>query len=229
MNREIRIDLGKFFYSVKMKWWIIVICGAVFFSVAALITMNPGEDGYSADTTVYSMSYSSMEEATTGSSAINAYSNIITSRKVAESARAIIGDKYDITAKQIQGMITATTAGNLTNAQAVVIKITAYSENENLSVDVANAVANAFVNEIRSMTGSTTVQILDSAQNASMYKSASMNQVKFRIIGLLIGIFIPVILIFFKELFSNKVYRVEDITLDGVIELIGVIPDYDNN
>ena len=62
--------------------------------------------------------------------------------------------------------------------------------------------AYAQANEVVMVATKQAQEILDSAQNASMYKSASMNQVKFRIIGLLIGIFIPVILIFFKELFS---------------------------
>ena len=229
MNKEIRIDLGKIFHSVKEKWWIIVICGAICFSLATLVTMKSGNDGYSANTTVYSMSYSSLEEAASGASAINAYSNIITSRKVAESAKAMIGEKYEVTEKDIQQMISVSSNSKLSASQSVVITITARSENKALAVDVANAVANAFVNEMRNLTGTTTVQILDSAQNATLYNDSARNQLLIRMLGLLIGLVLPIVVIFFMEIFSEKVYRLEDITLDGEMELIGVIPDYDNN
>lgn len=230
MNREIKIDAGRIFHAWREKWWVIVIVTMLCLAVSSILTNDAGENGFSATTTVYSMSYTSLDDSLTGSSAISAYANVITSRKVAEGAKNLLSDTYELSAKDIQKMIASDVSVD-NNAAATsksqIISITAYSAESDTAIAVANAVANSFVNEMQNMTGQNNVQILDEAQNTTLYRDALKEQIKKRIIGTLLGLLFSMIVIALIEMFSTRVYRVEDASLDGKLEILAIIPNYD--
>ena len=63
MNREIKIDAGRIFHAWREKWWVIVIVTMLCLAVSSILTNDAGENGFSATTTVYSMSYTSLDDS----------------------------------------------------------------------------------------------------------------------------------------------------------------------
>ena len=95
MNKEIKIDLGKVLNAIKRKWAIVVCSAAICLALASIYSEFTIQKEYSASTTVFSMSYASLENSLSGSSALSAYVSLINSRKVAESALAYLSDEYE--------------------------------------------------------------------------------------------------------------------------------------
>ena len=95
------------------------------------------------------------------------------------------------------------------------------------AVRVANAVAEAFVIEIRNITGDENVQILDEAVESSLTFSGRSNQIKNIILITLIGVFLCVITIVAISFFSTKIVTVKECSDNGELKILGVIPDFD--
>jgi capsular polysaccharide biosynthesis protein len=153
--------------------------------------------------------------------------DLVTSRKVAESALSYLSGEYGYSAGQLQGMLETSTTASNSSKLSEKIYITATAPNPDHAIAIANAVTNAFVDEMRSLTGGNTVQVLDSANYAKW--SNKKSKLAFRLLGAFIGAFIPMFIIFMKEILSDEVYHIEDAGCDGELEILAVIPDFDNN
>ena len=106
-----------------------------------------------------------------------------------------------------------------------IMEVYAYSTNPDQAVNVANAVAQAFVIEVKSITGSEDIQVLDSAQSAKIFVDESAQQMKIILIFTVLGFLLICFIIVMITIFSSKVMSLEECQLDGSLELIGVIPD----
>lgn len=222
MNTEIRIDIKRCIVGVIKKWWLIL--GVTILSVCAvsLLTLDVEPDIYSAEATVYSVSYEGKYEAAIESANVmKTYLDVINSNKVADRA-AVILDDANITGTVIRNMVTIKSSETST-----VIGIIATSTDEVLVQNVANAVAEAFVNEIQNITGESNVQILDKADIGSIYSSGKAAQTTKRILGGIIGFIIIFAVVCGKEIFSNEIHYVRECDLDGDINILGIIPIYD--
>ncbi|WP_026524231.1 Wzz/FepE/Etk N-terminal domain-containing protein [Butyrivibrio sp. MB2005] len=226
MNKEIRIDIAKIFNSILQKWWIIVCSMAAFLAAANVYAEATVVKTYEATTIVFSMAYESLSDSLTGASALSAYADLATSRKVAEIALTYLSGEYEYDANDIKSMISTSTTATNSSRLSEKIYITAKAESPEHAVAIANAVANAFVIEMQSMTGGNTVQVLDSAQKGYISNGNEKNLI--RVIGAFIGMIIPIMIIFFKGILTDEVYRIEDAACDGELEILAVIPDFDN-
>lgn len=222
MNTEIRIDIKRCLLGIMKKWWLIV--GVTILSVCgvSLLTLEVEPDTYSAEATVYSVSYEGKyEDAIESANIMKTYLDVINSNKVADRA-ALILDDSNITGTIIKNMITISASENST-----VIGISATSTDEMLVQNIANAVAEAFVNEIQNITGESNVQILDKADNSSIHSSGKAEQTTKRILGGIIGFIIIFAIVCGKEIFSNEIHCVRECEVDGKINILGIIPIYD--
>lgn len=222
MNTEIKIDIKRCIIGIIKKWWL--IAGVTILSVCgvSLLTLNVDPDIYSAEATVYSVSYEGeYESAMESANVMRTYLDVINSNKVADRA-ALILDDTNITGAVIKNMITISASETST-----VIGIIATSTDEMLVQNVANAVAEAFVTEIQNITGESNVQILDKADTSSMYSSGKTAQTTKRILGGIIGFIIIFAIVCGKEIFSNEIHCVRECDLDGNINILGIIPVYD--
>ena len=211
MNKEINIDLRRCLKAIIRKWWLVIIIGIVFYAIASLISSNSlREDEYTAEATVFSIA---------DYSALTLYSDIITSSKVCERAANLLNIS-DLDADGVKQMISV-------KAYSLVLGIHATSTNEALAINVANAVAAVFIEEVNNITGSNSARLLDKATKVELTYDKQIEQLKFVIIVTLSGVALVCIWILFHEIFTKKIHNLSDIGLDGEIDVIGVIPLYE--
>ena len=160
------------------------------------------------------------------------YVDIITSSRVAERANKILGNAYP-DSETILKMLTIDSGEEDSKSyygvlnSSIVIKIKANSTNPAEAVDVANAMAEAYSLEMTNITGNSSVRLLDSAQSAVVVYEAEKQSVIYMCLGAFLGMFIAFAWIVIKEIFVVNLNTVNDATLFGKLEIIGVIPDFD--
>lgn len=219
---SVEINVLKCFRELIRKWWIIVITMISLFLVSLFMTSKSGEDNYIAVSTVYSVAYGSYQESVEGAAAMQTYSEIITSSKVTERAALLLGEQ-NITGETIKSLISISFTGEASS----ILSIQAFYNNPDVAVGIVNAVAEAFVIEVRNITGENNVQVLDKATEAGLYYSANAQQNKIRVFAVLLGFILSCAGIVCHTVFTSRIGSIKECTLDGELDLIGVIPRSD--
>lgn len=220
MNTVVKIDVGRCLKALLKKWYYMLLVGIAIAAVLYLVKGIQNKTTYTASATIYSASYGSYSETTIATRAMQTYSQIISSYMIAERAEGLIGDE-SITAQEIRSMVYIDY-----EAESPILYILARSSSVGKSVAVVNAVAEAFLIEAQNITGGEGIRILDRASEEAVNASSSSDGKKMAILGFLVGFFGVACIIVLHEIFSDRVYRVEDATL-GSMELLGIIPDED--
>lgn len=172
-------------------------------------------DYYGATASVYSATYGSYEVTQTDLKSLVNYSDVVSSRKVAEYAASLIKET-GITATEIQRSISIKVTSN-----SYVMEITTFSANPEHAIVMANAVAEAFVLEVSRVTGSEAIQILDSATRPFIYQADDLNQLRMLFPAafmVMIGGYIGL-----RSLFSNRLKSISQCVTDER-ELLGILP-----
>lgn len=222
MNEEIQFEDIKLAFIALWKNKLLIVAVTLLGALLGLLlTSNKtNEDTYRATATVYCATYSSQKAADADVYAMVNYSDVVTSKKVCQRAEAIIGNS-SINASMIQYMISTGFSSS-----SYIMKIYADTTDPDIAIEVANAVAEAFVIEISSITGSDSIQLLDKAEGCYRYTGNSVT--KTRIMYAFAACFIICAAIMCKELFSNNVKSIAQcIGKDDADIIIGIIPDSD--
>ncbi|GEM_PF-6463966 len=214
-EKTIKIDIGRCLNAMLRKFYIILGLGVIFASVMYFY-MKDKPTLYTATASVYSAASGSYTESAQGINALQLYSNVIVSRKLAVRASSLISG-MSVSPEQIMGMVTTTT-----KEESPIIYITAKSSNPNVVIATANALAQSFVIEAQSTIGTQAIQILDEATFIGIVNPKVKRNVA---LAFIVGAFIPALIIALMEILSDRVYRVEDASLDDKLEIIGIIPD----
>ena len=215
MKKVIKIDIGRILRAMLSKWYLMAIAGLLLGGIIFNMKYST-KQRYIASVSLYSAAYGSVTETTQVAKIMQSYANVIASNKITERAASILGDNT-ITGSYIRSII-----GVRYDELSPIIYISASDTNQMRAIVIVNAVAEAFIIEAQNLTGSEGVQILDKA-NAAYPVSKGVR--KYTMLGGLGGILVMALLIAFIEIFSDRVYRVEDAELDGKLEIIGIIPD----
>lgn len=225
-NKVIEIDVKKCLSALKKSIKLVILVTLIFtlIGIFAAFFLIRQKNQYKATSTVYSIVYGSFDASTDSLRAMMQYSDIVKSYEVAERAELILGAS-NVNKEDIYNMISAN-YNQANGTYSSKIYINAVSYDKNISVSVANAVADAFVLEIANLTGHDDIQILDRATSATVYYNANSARIK-TIIGItILGALIICIYISLKETLSTKVYMPKDATLYGTLDIIGVIPEF---
>ena len=218
---EIKIDLRRYLLAIKKNIWIVIIVAIASLAIGVLFNYNVKPDKYRAYSNVYSVSFGSYTDSVEGVYVLQTYSDIINSKKVADRAAMIIGDD-NLDGEKIKSMITYSYS-----EKSPVYYIYATTIDPQLSITIANAVAKEFVIEMNNIMGENNAQILDEAYDYEQVFDGKKDQIKNVLIVTLVGIFLCIMIIVMKSFFSSRVESVNDVTLNGEIEILGVIPNFD--
>lgn len=218
---EIKIDFRRYFLAIKKNKLIVIIVAIASLAIGILLNYNVKPDKYRAYSNVYSVSFGSYTDSVEGVYVLQTYSDIINSRKVANRAAMIIGDD-SLDGEKIKSTITYSYS-----EQSPVYYIYATTTDPQLSMIIANAVAKAFVIEMNNIMGEDNAQILDEAYDYEQVFNGRKDQIKNILIITLLGTLLCLFVIVMISFFSNKVESVNDVTLNGEIEILGVIPNFD--
>lgn len=227
-GRIIEIDFVRCFKALlkNLKW---IICSTILFFVIGILVAVfyvDTENVYDAKSSVYSIAYGSYSESAEGINAIRTYSEIVKSLRVSERAALLLGDD-SLDKFTIYDMIEveqALDANGYPEEESAIINIHAYSTNKEDAVRVANAVANAYVMEVTSITLTDSVQVLDEAYNCEIMYNARKQQLIYIAAITAIGILLSCAIIVLHEIFSSRIRSLNQGSLYGELEIIGVIP-----
>lgn len=199
-----------------------LITALLFLAFGIIVTLGNNVDNtYFASTNLYCPVTGNYAETSNAVEIISSYSSLIESQKVAERAVSLLGNT-NLTYRNILDMITYSKSENGIN-----LTITAYSDNSEMAIHVSNAVANAFVEEMRNMMGMDVVQILSAADKASLSNNGIREVWTSRIEFFIAGFALSAIFVFLKELFSDKLRSVDQCMITDKDTIIGVIPEID--
>lgn len=223
INEDIRFE--DFVISFKTAWNKKIICFAgalLMFAIGIVLTWNDDVSNYySSYVSIYSNSYGNVEESSSATEVMNSYAGVVTSSKVCERAASSL-PQYGFSASEIAKLLT------VSSSDSVSIVIEASYIDPNVAEDVANAVADSFVIEMRNITGTNAVQILDSATSAKQTYKGFASLWKRRVLFLIIGFVLVAGVIFVRELFSNKARLVEQFVVDEDDFILGIVPEADS-
>lgn len=227
-ENEMEIDLGRCFRALLKKWWFMAVM-AVLFGIAGLaLTLEKGEDMYSATSSVYVMSAESYSQTQVGITAMNAYADIATSMKVCERAALLMGAE-NVTGEKILAATTVSTgeetvASSYIQKNSTVMTVTCASSNPVEAMEMAQAVAEAFVMEMENITGTDAVRVLDKPHAYVMTFNATQQQWLIRIAAFFFGGVFAAMIIVLGEIFDTKARTIRECTLRDELPVIGVIP-----
>ena len=214
-EKTIRIDIGRCIKAMLRRWYLIIAVGLVAGMVMYAFKYDTPQY-YSATASVYSAGSGSYTETAQGVSAMQIYSEIVNSYKLAERAASLVNDNK-ISAAMISAMASVSYKEDYT-----VLYISARSTDPRVVAPVANALAQSLVIEAQSMMGTQAIQVLDQAATVYAVGRGVQRDVA---IAALAGVVLTAGLIVLLESLSDRVYRVQDAELDGKLEVIGIIPD----
>ena len=227
-ENELEIDLGRCFRALLKKWWFMAVM-AVLFGIAGLaLTLEKGEDMYSATSSVYVMSAESYSQTQVGITAMNAYADIATSMKVCERAALLMGAE-NVTGEKVMAATTVSTgeetvASSYIQKNSTVMTVTCVSNNPVEAMEMAQAVAEAFVMEMENITGTDAVRMLDKPHAYEMTYDATQRQWLIRIAAFFFGGVFAAMIIVLGEIFDTKARTIRECTLRDELPVIGVIP-----
>lgn len=229
MNNEriIEIDFLQIIRSVVLKWKLLLVAASIGILVAEVATyfLADQEDLYQATSSVYCAPDEYYSLSAESVQLMRTFVDIVQSSSVIERANGIMGNVYP-DEETIYEMISVIYDNSGTYNNSVILKIQAESPNAQEAMDVANAMAEAFSLEMSSIMNRGEVHVLDSAKTAIVSYEAEEYNILYIAIGAVGGMLLLAVWIVLKEIFVVNLHSVNDATLFGKLEVVGVIPDF---
>lgn len=228
-ENEMEIDVGRCFRALLKKWWFMAVMAVLFGIVGLALTLDKKDDIYEAKSTVYGMSTESYSYTQVGVSAMNDYVDIATSMKVCERAVLLMGSA-NVTGEDVQKATKVSLGGKEStataalNADSAIMTITCKSNNPVIAMEMAQAVAEAFVMEMENILGDEAVRILDKPYTYKLAFDATQNQWMTRIVVFLFGGVFAAAIIVLSEIFDTKARTIRECSMREELPVIGVIP-----
>jgi len=218
------MNIRQIFYSIVRKWWLIVLLMAAGGGMGFLNSYFT-KPLYHSDTKLYIINHVTggqlfhSSDIDLSQQLVRQYSDIIFSRKVIAVVASDL-NHYHLTTDKILSMIKI----NI-NKDSNILTISAISTDPEVAAAVANATGREFINQIRKLTNTDNVGILDYALVPNY--SDSKNRAEKVLIGLLLALIVAFSIIYFIEYFDTTVHSVEDIEKGLKLRVIGIIPEHD--
>jgi len=217
---EMQFIPQKILNAVLSKIWVIA-AAAILAGALGMFIGNPNAaDMYAAEVSLYSASRESYRDSMEGVSTMLTYAEIAKSRKIAAAAMTK-GTLSELSPEEIMKMTSVSFSED-----SSVLKIRITDTDPQRAVTAANAVAQAFVNEISAANASDSVQILDPALRGELYSRGLTGAIKFCIVFVFFCVFMATSLIVLMSMLDQRVAFPREVTLEGEIELIAAIPEH---
>lgn len=210
----------KAFDTLLAKKWFIIGAFLIVMVLTIIFIGDSAPDLYSATSSIYAASGESYRDSMEGISIMRAYLVLIKSRKVAERASSYLA--YEVSTDSI---MSAVSSNSETNSN--IISITAVSTDPTQAVAMANAVADAFIQELVSVAAVESVRVLDPAFRAAKSVDSTREAMKSRLMITAATVVLLVGYIATTAAFDTRVAYPYEVTLDGKLKLLGVIPGKD--
>lgn len=232
-KNELEIDIGRCITALFKRIKFIILITLVFFLVGFGLTIHVGEDKYTAVATVYAAADGSYSDAANAVTAMNAYLDVANSYKVSQRAALIMG-RADVTGEDVQGSTRVSSSSktkssssslNFMNSSATIISFTSSTTDPQLSMEMADAMAQSYALEMAEILTKDSVKVLDNAYTYDKSYDAVKGAWKNRLKAMAAGFVAACALVVFCEIFDNKVRTIREATIKNAIPVIGIIPE----
>ena len=214
------------FYRLwKLKLVVVLSALAGVLAFLVFLSFTGNRTVYQSAAGIYSAMYGSYEDSAEGVRAMNTYASMLGTSSVCARAAETLGDP-NITADDLANMVRRGQiylAGASSNSREFGYRLTLVTalESSNRIVDVTNAMAQAFSNELNDFLGVSTLRILDPA--TTYYMSQSINVKLYMALSGAAGLFLSAMIIFIQAFFSSKVYTIGQCEKNRDL-ILGMIP-----
>ena len=230
-NKVISIDFEYIGLFLKRRIIWIILAAVIAFPAGAAVAYYGLEvtDNFRATATVYSFTEGGSDQTMLGITALQTYSETIKSKKIARKAHELLGYSA-LTENDIYNMLSTepryfTNGASYYENDLVVIPVYADSENITDSIAVANAAADAFVEEINHLLGTETVRVLDYANTAEQTEYGTVLILLISAGSSVAAVLLVLMLLILIPILSLRVRTMKDLSLYGQITVLGVLPD----
>ena len=199
----------------KNKFIVSAIVGIIIGLVVVALLFPRIKDKYEASVIVYS-SYDKLEK---GMNYVCDYANIITDEEICNEVAKQVG--IDEQSYDIQKCIEI---DNKKDSGCVYIYAT--SDNAKKAMLIANNVATTYVKELERLVKTNVAQIKERGNEGIKTDKALTRLVVIFVIIVLSCLLICTIIVVFKVFTSKKILIARQCSLDGDLEIIGILPDY---
>lgn len=217
---ERTIDFVKILQILIKRVWLVVVVTVLFGLAGLAYTRGDVPNVYSARASIYSVASGSYAASVQSTYIMKDYAEIVGSKKVADRVVNAL-PQHNLDVKLVQSMVRTSFSED-----SAIFYVYAYSNDPALVIPVANSAAEAFVLEVGNITGADNVKILDEADTVIVSYNGQREQLKTRLVFLAVGFLLICGIIALTAVFSTKVTKVDDCTLNGEIRLLGVIPKH---
>ncbi|WP_026497672.1 Wzz/FepE/Etk N-terminal domain-containing protein [Butyrivibrio sp. WCD2001] len=234
-KNELEIDVFRCFNALFKNIKFILCITFLFFVMGVGLSLESGNDTFGANATVYASAVNSYSDTANAVTAMNAYMDVAKSYKVCQRAALILG-RSDVEASQIQNSIGISSSADSSAAStlaktnaATIITFTATTYDPELSMAMADAMAEAYTKEMANILHTDSVKVLDNAYTYYQAYSANRAAWKKRIKFFIAGFVLACAGVVLYEILDRKVRTVREATIRNNLPIIGVIPDYKDN
>lgn len=220
------VDLWKLVLACLRRWPVILAVGLVFAAASYFYTMSFITPMYRASVMVYvnnmkssqQVDYISASNLATAQQLVNTYVNIIRSDTVLEKVVESAGLEYS--AEEIRRMMTTSQV-----EETELFEIYILTPDPELSVQIANAVAEVAPGEIANFVEGSSTKIIDYAKVPQQRYSPSYQKNTF--LGGALGCCIAILFIAIRSLTDVRISRADDLSQMFDYPLLGQIPIFE--
>lgn len=180
---------------------------------------------YYARASIFSAVYGSYQDSADGVKVMNTYAGLLGTAKVCDRAADSL-TQYGIDSRKLQTMVSSgdiylSGASSDSKSYSYRLTLVTFDSSSEYIVDITNAMANAFVDEINGLIGNSSLQVLNEASGYGSRESIDAKKM-FVLFGA--GAFLlACVAIFAKEFFSSRVYSITQCEQNRD-RVLGVIP-----
>lgn len=191
---------------------VIVLLGILGLLVGSLSVVVPQPDVYQATSSI------SKTVDNAGGQSIAMYQDMLSSKNVLEEMLSLL-DGRAVSIGELSSVLDsqANTSGNI-------LYISASHTDADFAVEVANIAAKIVSQQVNRLYTNAGIRVLDEAAAASRVSHWATTAWAYRFVGLLLGLLAGCAIVLIKTLTSKNTLSINACTLDGELELIGVIP-----
>lgn len=214
------------FYRLWKMRYIVVLCTLIALFISFVYVLVAGvETKYRSSATIFSAAYGSYQESSDGVTVMNTYAGLLNSSRVCDRAVAYLNNT-NISAQNLRNMVNSgkivlSGASTASKSYGYELTLVVTQDSPTYVVDITNAMAKAFTDEINDLLGTSSLQVLDEAQWYSSYEATDYKLII--LICALAGLILSAGVIFVKEFFSVRVYSVAQCEMKKE-NILGLIP-----
>ena len=218
------------FYRLwKKKGWVVLMTLVGFLICVIYLGLVGIDTTYATSASIYSAVYGSYETSTDGATVMNQYASMLGTTRVCNRAANNL-QEYGISSAVLRNMVARGDiylSGATTDSRSYGTKLTLVvsMESSDYVIEITNAMAKAFADEINDLLGVSTLQVMDEATEYWAYQSVNI-WLYFLLFGGAAFV-ITAGIIFVKEFFSPKVFSIAQCEQNEEL-VLGMIPYYEN-